>query len=46
MMAYELGNITIMNTKAVDYRCDIWNLSKNDAISRLSNSELNDNGSL
>ena len=46
MMAYELGYITILNVKGVDYRCDIWNMSKNDVVSRLSNSELNDSGSL
>ena len=46
MMAYELGNITILNVKGVDYRCDIWNMSKNDVVSRLSNSELNGSGSL
>ena len=46
MMAYELGNITILNVEGVDYRCDIWNMSKNDVVSRLSNSELNGSGSL
>ena len=46
MMAYELGYITILNVKGVDYRCDIWNMSKDDVVSRLSNSELNDSGSL
>ena len=32
MMAYELENIAVLNVKGVDYRCVIWNMSKNDAI--------------
>ena len=46
MMAYELENITILNVKGVDYRCVIWNMTKNDAINRLNKSKLNDKGSL
>ena len=37
MMAYELKNIAILNTKGVDYRCILWGISKNDAINRLNN---------
>ena len=32
MLAYELKNIAILNVKGVDYRCVLWNMSKNDAI--------------
>ena len=45
-MAYELENITILNVKGVDYRCVLWNITKNDAINRLNNSKLDDKGSL
>ena len=38
MMAYELENIAILNVKFVDYRCVLWNMTKNDAINRLNNS--------
>ena len=31
MMAYELKNIAILNAKGVDYRCVLWNMTKNDA---------------
>ena len=37
MMAYELKNIAILNAKAVDYRCILWGISKNDEINRLNN---------
>ena len=46
MMAYELENIAILNVKCVDYRCVIPNMTRNDAIDRLSNSKLDDKGSL
>ena len=46
MMAYELENIAILNVKCVDYRCVIRNMTRNDAIDRLSNSKLDDKGSL
>ena len=46
MMAYELKNIAILNVKGVDYRYVLWNMTKNYAITRLSNSELNDKGTL
>ena len=32
MLAYELKNIAILNVKGVDYRCVLWNMSKNDAV--------------
>ena len=46
VMAYELKNIAILNEKGADYRCILWGISKNDAINRLNNSVLEDNGVL
>ena len=46
MMAYELENIVILNVKDVDYRCVLWNITKNDAINRLNNSKLDDKDTL
>ena len=37
MMAYELENTAILNVKGVDYGYVLWNMTKNDAISRLYN---------
>ena len=45
-MAYELKNIAILNAKGVDYRCILWNISKNDAVNKLNNSVLEDKGVL
>ena len=42
MMAYELKNISILDTKGVDYKCILWGISKNDAINRLNNFVLED----
>ena len=44
MTAYELNNIVILNVKAVDFRCILWGISKNDAVNRLNNSVLEDRG--
>ena len=46
MMAYELKNIAILNAKGVDYRCILWDISKNDAVNTLNNSVLEDKGVL
>ena len=46
MMAYELENIAILNAKGVDYRCALWNMTKNDAIDRVNNYKLDVNGTL
>ena len=46
MMAYGLENIGILNIKGVNYRCVLWNITRNDAINRLNNSELDDKGKL
>ena len=37
MMAYELKNIAILNAKAVDYRCILWGISRDEAVNRLNN---------
>ena len=38
--------IAILTIKGVDYRCVIWNITKNDAINKLSNAKLDKKGSL
>ena len=45
-MTFRLENSAILNIKGVDCRCVVWNMSRNDAINRLNNSELDDEGSL
>ena len=45
-MAYDLQNIATLNVKGVDYRCVLWNITRNDAINRLNNSKLDDKGIL
>ena len=45
-MAYELKNIAILNAKGVNYKCILWDISKNDAVDRLHNSALEVNGAL
>ena len=42
MMPYKLENIEILNVKGIDYRFVVWNMTTNDAINRLNNSELHD----
>ena len=46
LMVYELKNIAILNVKGVDYRCVLWNISRNDAINMLNNYKLDDKGTL
>ena len=46
LMACELEIIAILNAKDIDYTCVIWNMSRNNAIDRSNNSELDDTGSL
>ena len=41
-----MNDIGILNLKGIDYRCVIWNMTRNDAINRLNKSELDDKGSL
>ena len=38
MVLYDLDNFMILNIKGVDYRCFVFNMSKNDAIKLLNNS--------
>ena len=40
MFVYDLNNFMILNTEGVDYRCYVFNMSKNDAINLLNNSVL------
>ena len=40
--AYEIENIAILNVKGVDYRCVLWNTTKNDVINMLNNYKLDD----
>ena len=46
MIAYELKNVAVLNVKGVDSRCVLWNMTRNDAINILSNSKLDDKGTL
>ena len=46
MVVYDLKNFMILNIKGVDYRCYIFNMSKNDAITLLNNSVLDNKGAL
>ena len=38
--------IAILTIKGVDHRCVIWNITKNDAINKLSNAKLDKKSSL
>ena len=42
----DLKNFVILNIKCVDYRCYVFNMSKNDAINLLNNSCLDNKGVL
>ena len=46
MMAYELKNIAILNAKGVDYRCILWDISRDEVVNKLNNSALEDKGGL
>ena len=46
MNAYELKSITILNVKGADFRCILWGISRDEAVSRLNNSVLEDRGVL
>ena len=46
LMTYKLENIVMLNVKDVDYRCVLWNMTRNDAINRLNSSKLYDKGAL
>ena len=46
MMVHDLDGFLILNGKCFDYRCILWNITKNDAINRLNNSQLDDKATL
>ena len=46
MTAYELKNIAILNVKEVDFRYILWDISRDEAVSMLNNSVLEDKGVL
>ena len=46
MTAYELKNIAILNVKGVDFRYILWDISRDEAVSMLNNSVLEDKGVL
>ena len=46
MVVYDLKNFMILNIKGVDYRCYVFNMSKNEAVNLLNNSWLDNKGVL
>ena len=46
MVVHDLNDFMILNIKGVDYRCYVFNMSKNDAIKLLNNSWLDNKGVL
>ena len=46
VLVYDLNDFMISNIKGVDYRCYVFNMSKNDAIKLLINSVLDNKGVL
>ena len=46
VMVYDLNDFMILNMKGIDYRCYVFNMSKNYAITLLSNSVLDNKGVL
>ena len=46
MTAYELKNSAILNVKGVDFRCNWWGISRDEAVNKLNNSVLEDKGLL
>ena len=46
MVVCDLKDFMILNIKGVDYRCYVFNMSKNDAINLLNNSVLDNKGVL
>ena len=42
MITYELKSFAILNVKGVDFRCILWNISRDKAINRPNNSVLED----
>ena len=46
MMVYDLDDFMILKIKGVDYRCFVFNTSKNKAIKLLNKSQLDNTGTL
>ena len=46
MMVYDLNDFMILNMKGIDYRCYVFNMSKNDTMPLLNNSLLDNKGVL
>ena len=46
MVIYDLNDFMILNIKGVDYRCYVFNMSKNNAVKLLNNSVLDNEGVL
>ena len=46
MTAYELKNIGILNVKGVDFRCILWDISRDEAVYKLNKSVLEGEGLL
>ena len=45
-MVYDLNDFMILHIKGIDYRCYVFNISKNDAITLLKNSMRDNKGVL
>ena len=45
-MVYDLNDSMILNIKGMDYRCYVFNMSKDDTIKPLNNSVLDNKGVL
>ena len=45
-VVYDLNDFMILNIKGIDYRCCVFNTSKNSAITLLNNSMLDNKGVL
>ena len=43
---YSLENIAILNAKGATFRCNLWDISKNEGLRRLNSSVLEDKGVL
>ena len=41
-MVYDLKNIAILNAKGFNYKCILWNISRDEAVNRLKNFVLED----
>ena len=46
MTGYELKNIAILNVRETDFRCILWEISRDEGVNRLNNSVLEDKGIL